>query len=790
MLGYFNANLIDKEGRRKSTFTEYLKTFVRNGQYVISDEMLLPSNSFTYVSYAWNTTSWLDHCVTTIAGQNCIKSINILYNFISSDHKPLHIEIDFKNVPKASKGYKEGATKINWKKMKYEKIHEYKEITGILLDDIILPKDLLCCKDMNCNSTKCKEQIDELHDNIISCLNTASEYTFNKNSVEPKKSNAVPGWNIYVKESHALAREAFITWKEAGKPRTGMLAETMRRTRLHFKYSLRFCRRKKNLHTSNAIAEKLLSKNSGDFWKEIKRVKKQKPISATTINGETDEQNITDIWRNHYSAIFSSVPSATNNLPYLEDIKIEDYEPFAFNDVHNAIESLNTGKACDHMGISVEHIKNANDKVTMLITLCLNSMMIHGYLPSLFMQSVITPIVKNKNGDISDTANYRPITIASTLSKVIEKLLLERILKVINLSSNQFGFKKKHSTDMCNFILKETVRHYRSLGSNVFACFLDASKAFDRVNHRKLFNILHERKIPSIIIRIIRYWYSNQTIRVRWGSFLSELFNVKNGVRQGGVLSPILFNIYVDSISIELNKQKVGCMIGRQLLNHLFFADDLVIIAPSHKALQKLVNVCNHIGIELDIKFNELKTMCMVFRVKNYISFVFEPILLNGKPLKYCESFRYLGHVINDKLNDNEDIMRQTSSIYARGNMLINTFNFCTDNVKCMLFNTYISNFYMTYLWCTYNNEPFHKFRMAYNNTFRTLFKLDRLCSISGELHLRRLYTCEELQQKLLYRFFIRVYMSKNDIMSAIVNSDISTRNEIFKKMYKVVNQR
>ena len=78
--------------------------------------------------------------------------------------------------------------------------------------------------------------------------------------------------------------------------------------------------------------------------------------------------------------------------------------------------------------------------------------------------------------------------------------------------------------------------------------------------------------------------------------------------------------------------------------------------------------------------------------------FDFLPIMLNGKPLKLCKSIKYLGYVITDTFKDNNDVMRQTASIYARGNMIINTFKFCTDEVKCDLCKTYISNFYTTQL--------------------------------------------------------------------------------------------
>ena len=96
---------------------------------------------------------------------------------------------------------------------------------------------------------------------------------------------------------------------------------------------------------------------------------------------------------------------------------------------------------------------------------------------------VIVPIVKNKRASICSKVNYIPIALASIVSKIFEKLLYDRISYALTTCSNQFGFKTKHSTDMCIYAFKEAVLKYRILNSNVFSCFLDASKAFDRVNH-------------------------------------------------------------------------------------------------------------------------------------------------------------------------------------------------------------------------------------------------------------------------------------------------------------------
>ena len=114
--------------------------------------------------------------------------------------------------------------------------------------------------------------------------------------------------------------------------------------------------------------------------------------------------------------------------------------------------------------------------------------------------------------------------------------------------------------------------HYNQHGSPVFAIFLDVSKAFDKVNHSLLFKKLVNRNVPMIFVRLRQYWYSNQRLCVKWGSQLSSSFSVTNGVRQGGVLSPLLFAVYLNQLSIELNSLDIGCMVGNTCINHLVYA--------------------------------------------------------------------------------------------------------------------------------------------------------------------------------------------------------------------------
>ena len=145
------------------------------------------------------------------------------------------------------------------------------------------------------------------------------------------------------------------------------------------------------------------------------------------------------------------------------------------------------------------------------------------------------------------------------------------------------------------------IRHPQGIVINnslVYSCFLDALKAFYRVNHLTLFRKLLDRGVPVILIRILLYWYRTQTFCIKWGSTTSYFFNVSNGVRQGGILFPYLFIVYIDDLSNMLNSGGTGCHIHNCCTNHVFYADDVCVIAPSPSGLQDLLNICAKFGFE------------------------------------------------------------------------------------------------------------------------------------------------------------------------------------------------
>ena len=121
------------------------------------------------------------------------------------------------------------------------------------------------------------------------------------------------------------------------------------------------------------------------------------------------------------------------------------------------------------------------------------------------MKTITIPLVKNKSGDKSDINNYRPIALVTVASKIFEIILLELMQSYLDTTDNQFGFKKGHYADHCIYELTYVIQYYRSYNITVYTGFLDASKAFDRINHWTLFKKLLNRCVPVLLIRILLY---------------------------------------------------------------------------------------------------------------------------------------------------------------------------------------------------------------------------------------------------------------------------------------------
>lgn len=398
----------------------------------------------------------------------------------------------------------------------------------------------------------------------------------------------------------------------------------------------------------------------------------------------------------------------------------------------------------------------------------------------------ITPVLKGNTLNPSVSANYRPIAISNSASKLMEKIIFSRLANFLATSGRQFGFKKNHSTDMCILALKETIDYYRSLNTPVFACFMDIKSAFDRVSRGKLFQKLISRGAPYYIVAILKTWYDLQRLFVVWGHYVSSSFGMSNGIRQGSLISPHLFNVYIDDLNHIISNSKLGCHIGTSSCNSFAYADDLVILAPSATGLNELLNICNKFAVDNLIEFSTRKTVVLLIQPQKH-QMLKPNIYLGSTVLSYVTEFKYLGHMVTVDFMDDSDIERELRSMSVRGNVMLRKFQYCDDETKCYLFRTFFYQMYTCPLWSRYRKSTLNKLRVCYNTVMRRLLGLPPWASASQMFATLCVRSFQETHRVLTYSLMKRVDVSLNSVMSVLRSSDASLVSTIRKNWRKIL---
>jgi hypothetical protein len=207
-----------------------------------------------------------------------------------------------------------------------------------------------------------------------------------------------------------------------------------------------------------------------------------------------------------------------------------------------AVASLHSGKAACFDGLQSEHLTFCHPIIYTVLSRLFYFIMLYCYVPRDFCCGLLIPIPKESGAKRAlNVDQFRGITISPIISKVFENCLLTIYKDFLRTSDHQFGFKKKTSCSHAIYSVRYAIDHFVSNDTTVNMCCLDVSKAFDKVNHYALFLKLIDRKAPACFIKVLHNWYTNSVCRVKWGSLLSAPFALQCGVRQGGVLSPLLF---------------------------------------------------------------------------------------------------------------------------------------------------------------------------------------------------------------------------------------------------------
>ena len=350
-----------------------------------------------------------------------------------------------------------------------------------------------------------------------------------------------------------------------------------------------------------------------------------------------------------------------------------------------------------------------------------SAMFVHGHQAAPLLQATIISLPKDFSKSLCNDSNYRGIALCSSIAKLVDLIVMLRNEKALQLSDMQCAFKPSHSTATCTYVVKEVVQHNINRGSNVYACFLDATKAFDRVQFSRLFGELIKRKVHPVDLRLLLDLYQRQRCRTRWKSSTSPYFSVGNGIRQGSVISPVLFCVYLDVLLLELEKQNVGCHVGNKFFGCMAYADDIVLLCPSISGLRSMLRVCEKYCSKYLLQFNATKSVCVCF--SRIVPDALPDLFLFGDRMCWQSHVKHLGHVIMYNLSEDNEITLKRGDLAGRVNSLLTKLPNVDDNIVMKLFNCQCAHFYGCVTW-NLCDKSVDQFCTMYNRCVRRVLKL------------------------------------------------------------------
>ena len=522
-------------------------------------------------------------------------------------------------------------------------------------------------------------------------------------------------------------------WRSSGCPQNTDLHWAMKHSRNQYHYAIRKCKR-----TSEKIIKgKLLSAclaGKDNIFDKIHTMRKVKNVSPTVIDGIESPPD-------RFAEVYGKLYNSTNDKDDIEAILIEmqnSINPNSLQDVNlvtpsvikDAICEIKPNKNDPIFTFNSNCIKRAPPSLHHHMANVIRLFLIHGHVSESLLMATIMPLLKDRQGDIHASDNYRSIALSSVVLKIFDWVVITLFEDQLGLDDLQFSYQKKCSTTMCTWMVVESINHFCRNNTDVYACFMDMKKAFDMVKHSKLFRKLIESNVPPIFLRLLLVMYISQSAKVRWNGKLSHSFSISNGVKQGAALSTILFCIYIDELIRELRRNREGCWVNGEYVGIVVYADDIALLSPSIDGLQNMIGTCERYAELHNLTFSthenpsKSKTKCMAFLQEKQS---LRNLYLKGQSLPWRNSVKHLGTTLT---NDGgcrleQDLLEKRARYIARNNELRQEFHYAHYKTKIQINNIYNTSFYGAPLWDFFSRN-FVKLEKTWNTSARLILDLPR----------------------------------------------------------------
>lgn len=466
-----------------------------------------------------------------------------------------------------------------------------------------------------------------------------------------------------------------------------------------------------------------LKSNSRKMWSYLNNLISSNnsnniPVSANTLN---------DFFTSVFKQAPNYQPDQNHTLPDSYFVaKCLFLSPITFNETISTIASLSNTRAIGSDGLSPELIKSNAALISHQLTYIFNLSLTQGIFPNLLKNAIVVPIFKG--GSHVDPSNYRPISILTTFSKILEKLFHNRLLGFINrnntLHNNQFGFRGNKSTSHAIANVLSSVINKSNSNKKVAFVLLDLKKAFDFINHDLLTVKLKHYGIRGLPLSWITSYLSNRSQKTKVNGSFSTSQSILAGVPQGSIISPLLFNLFINDV-FQFNS--TNCEI-------YLYADDTAVVLSANSESELQNNVNNFFARycawcqQNCIVVNPAKSCFLCFNNTNNII-----VSINGHAIENTCHAKYLGLIIDNHLLWNHHVAHVTKLCCQRIGIFKKVLPALPKYVLPLYYNAFIKSCfsYCLMFWINNNRSGRHKLINKIDNLILKLNSIINLHAIT-----------------------------------------------------------
>lgn len=489
------------------------------------------------------------------------------------------------------------------------------------------------------------------------------------------------------------------------------------------------------------------TKDPKKLWRSLNEIlgrSNKESISFLKIEGqiEQNEGTIAECFNNYFVNSVRQLSSEVNKSFHPPNFTTVSSSMFLEkpdeSEIFSVINSLRRSAAPGIDGITAAHLKELGELIVPYLSHLINRIFDTGSFPDNLKVAVVIPI--NKSGDTSNVADFRPVSILSTISKIIEKLIHARLIIYTNEHLNliypyQFGFRSRCNAEIAALELIECIQSAIDCKKKVSAVFMDIKRAFDSVNVDILLTSLDHLGIRGITLELIKNFLINRSQVVRINETYSTPISFTQGVVQGSILGPWLFVLFFNHISdLKLNGKIFLYADDCVLLN---FHDKNETVDTKIKSDMKLViNFLNY----QELVLNDTKTFYMIFNslrskiteddiitIKEEETDVFK--LAGIYTIKRTNNFKYLGLILDESLNFVEHIKHIEQKASSASGILWKLRHQFPQSIKKRIYQSLFESHltYMIIVWGNATDEATKRLQVIQNRALRNVFNLDRL---------------------------------------------------------------